>query len=736
MLAWKIDIVAGTSSASPVSAAQISLPPSTQSVREDEPMSHPGTAPQPAHATEKTEEKKGPTVQQSWEKLMAEVDKYDEGMVKNWKEDIDTLLVFAGLFSAVVTAFLIEAYQWLSEDPADTTVALLTHISIQLNAPQTMPLERSKFEPDASSIRINCWWFLSLVFSLTSALFGLLCKQWLREQQRDPPTATPAEALALRQMRRDSFEKWGVSPFLSVLPILLEVALLFFFVGILDLLWARHSIPFTFCLVSVALSAGLYFVTTFLPVLALFLRLRRSTVSDDLGFRKFTPSYHFICPYKSPQAWAVYQLLFKALHALNKIPSIESYIYRLPATLRTHIWDPASDWSSFDLRVIRRSSDQLSDSFIFNVHELRAFQWAFITFRDSPSMLPHIQNVLGTILPSVAMSAVLGDWELTMWGDIQKSAVERWFHDSWALRESLGWYIRNAPQPNLRDPTLLHSEGVRLLYFHQYWQELATRGYTRTLIRSIESHQAELQSLVNLRFVIPFTTLAKLWTYNYPWEEQNSQLLSFLEDAFSTHPGYDEQRHDLERLAFISALANHLNDTDFTSYVATSTRGQEFIRFVHDQILSQHLYEGYHWHESSISQSLSSKWTRVTQRIIEMGNLPPDYFVSIPEWPSAQFMDTGIFLQGIPNYPPRADDGQGVLGLAEQDEQGNTVAGDIGAEELADTPHTNIDPDHPRVHDRHSEYKTTGTGQEDVPGLVERGEQSNKVGGVGADERV
>uniref|UniRef100_A0A0W0FY79 DUF6535 domain-containing protein n=1 Tax=Moniliophthora roreri TaxID=221103 RepID=A0A0W0FY79_MONRR len=615
---------------------------------------------------------------------------------------------------------------------------------MQLNVPQTIPLERSKFEPDASSIRINCWWFLSLVFSLTSALFGLLCKQWLREQQRDPPTATPAEALALRQMRRDSFEKWGVSSFLSVLPILLEVALLFFFVGILDLLWARHPIPFAFCLVSVVLSTGLYFVTTFLPVLALFLRLRRST----LHYSSFTPSYHFICPYKSPQAWAVYRLLFNALHALNKIPSIKSYIDRLPVTLRNHIRNPASDWSSFDLRVIRESGIRL-DSFTLNIYELRAFQWAFTTFQDSPSMVPHLQNVLGTIPPSVAMTAVPGHRGLTMWGDIQKSDVERWFREPWAVWDSIGWYILATPKPNLRVPTLLHSEGIRLLYFHQYWQELATRGDTSTLIFSIESHQAELQSLVNLRFVIPFAALAKLWTHDNPHvQEQSSRLLPFLEDAFPTHLGYNERRHDMERLAFISALADHLNDTDFTSYVATSTHGQEFIRFVHDQILSRRLYETPYWDFSPDRQKLLSEWTRVTQRITEVGNLRPDYFTSIPERPSAQPMDAGIPLPGIPNRPPRTDDGssvpqshhemhddgQGVLGLAEQDEQGN-MAGDIGAEELVDTPHPSINPDHPRVDDQHSEYKTTGSGQ-GVPGLAERGEQSNGVGGIGTDEHV
>uniref|UniRef100_A0A0W0G972 DUF6535 domain-containing protein n=1 Tax=Moniliophthora roreri TaxID=221103 RepID=A0A0W0G972_MONRR len=56
------------------------------------------------------------------------------------------------------------------------------------------------------------------------------------------PSILTLEALALCQLHRDSFEKWGVSSFLSALPILLEVALLFFFVGVLDLLWNRHRV--------------------------------------------------------------------------------------------------------------------------------------------------------------------------------------------------------------------------------------------------------------------------------------------------------------------------------------------------------------------------------------------------------------------------------------------------------------------------------------------------------------
>uniref|UniRef100_A0A0W0G483 DUF6535 domain-containing protein n=1 Tax=Moniliophthora roreri TaxID=221103 RepID=A0A0W0G483_MONRR len=209
---------------------------------------------------------------------------FDDDMVKNWKEDIDTLLVFAGLFSAVVTAFTIESYQWLVEDPADITVVLLTQISMQLNASQTASLTRTPFKPDTSSIRINCFWFLSLIFSLTSGLFALLCKQWLREHQRDTPTRTPGEALALRQLRRDSFEKWGVSSFLSALPILLEVALLLFFVGVLDLLWNRHVIPFALCFTAVTLSAGLYFVTTILPTVVVPHTQISNILSAGMGY--------------------------------------------------------------------------------------------------------------------------------------------------------------------------------------------------------------------------------------------------------------------------------------------------------------------------------------------------------------------------------------------------------------------------------------------------------------------
>ncbi|KAF9255211.1 hypothetical protein L218DRAFT_838420, partial [Marasmius fiardii PR-910] len=59
---------------------------------------------------ETSEPPKGAGLQKSWDVLMKAIDTREDEQVEGYKDDIDTLLVFAGLFSAVVTAFTIESY--------------------------------------------------------------------------------------------------------------------------------------------------------------------------------------------------------------------------------------------------------------------------------------------------------------------------------------------------------------------------------------------------------------------------------------------------------------------------------------------------------------------------------------------------------------------------------------------------------------------------------------------------
>ncbi|KAK7013610.1 hypothetical protein VNI00_019476 [Paramarasmius palmivorus] len=578
------------------------------------------------------EEEYNKIAEPAYEKLQSEVKKYDDGMVAGWKEDIDTLLVFAGLFSAVVTAFLIESYQWLQEDPEDTTVIILMQIFHQLNA-SSIP-EPESFIPEASSIRINCFWFLSLIFSLTSALFGLLCKQWLREHQRDVPTRTPGEDLALRQLRRDSFEKWGVASFLSALPILLEIALMFFFVGVLDLLWTLHPILFGICFTAILLSVGLYFLTTVLPTI---------TIPRDQKFiqtwldRELRRPYHdvgrlahqFICPYKSPQAWAVYKFFTLLPKPLLKIPFLNKFTKTHLRPLWDHMQAQTSSWSALDLRVVRQFDREIPitifDTFRLQIYELRALQWAVTVFRDTPSMIPHLENVLETLPRSVAISAVLDRWDIAMW-----EVKER----------DIGTYLRHPndfpPMPNAITSDLpLHSwEGIELLFRHRLWdvhvQALQPPGHRFIPDRRLNQLEQEISAGIpalskTLRFCIPLPLVTALWSHNHSWVRQWSlRLLRHFEEAWKPFPGYDETRHDAERVAFANAVATHICGSGPPSVLLTSKRGQEFMRSIHNEIIIRRLC-----YQSGFNDWY---WKGAIKKVREVGELPDDYFTPLPYW--------------------------------------------------------------------------------------------------------
>ncbi|ESK92304.1 hypothetical protein Moror_4643 [Moniliophthora roreri MCA 2997] len=301
------------------------------------------------------------------------------------------------------------------------------------------------------------------------------------------------------------------------------------------------DIVFYVCLATVSLSVGLYFVTTVLPAL---------TVPGDqqkkIEYRVFNKlSYQLIRPYKSSQVWGVYYLF--------TIPR-RWFTSRKPRRLSDYRKIPV-DWPSFDLRVVRQFDKcplPLNDSnpFSLKVYELCAFQWAVTMFQDSPSMIPHLQNLSGTMPTSLTMSAVPGEWKYTIWGDILSKDVELRLKDSRAFEESkedeMGSYVRCTPSPSISDPSLHYAEGIWLLFRHQHWMAMAKKLDLRSLwydfdnlIKSIDSdsHHAALQQFTSLRFVMPFPVVDVLWTHEDPTvRKQSLQLLSYFEDAWKT-PG-------------------------------------------------------------------------------------------------------------------------------------------------------------------------------------------------------
>ena len=117
-------------------------------------------------------------------------------------------------------------------------IALLQTIATQsymfnagtLNA--TLPvLEPPAFEAPTWALRVNGLWFASLIVSLATASFGMLVKSWLREYLAAEQLA-PQLRLRVRQYRYPALQKWKVFEIAAALPLLLQLALGLFFIGL------------------------------------------------------------------------------------------------------------------------------------------------------------------------------------------------------------------------------------------------------------------------------------------------------------------------------------------------------------------------------------------------------------------------------------------------------------------------------------------------------------------------
>ncbi|KIM35358.1 hypothetical protein M413DRAFT_56484, partial [Hebeloma cylindrosporum] len=101
-----------------------------------------------------------------------------------WKDEVQNLLIFAGLFSAVITSFVVESSKDLQPDPNTLLLSqIVTLIGNNTNGTPGIP-PQIQLSPSPSSYRINALWFASLVLSLTTVLVGIISLQWLREHQR------------------------------------------------------------------------------------------------------------------------------------------------------------------------------------------------------------------------------------------------------------------------------------------------------------------------------------------------------------------------------------------------------------------------------------------------------------------------------------------------------------------------------------------------------------------------
>ncbi|EJD39226.1 hypothetical protein AURDEDRAFT_29259, partial [Auricularia subglabra TFB-10046 SS5] len=123
-----------------------------------------------------------------WRVYKDAVSTADKNMIDSWNKTLDVLLIFAGLFSAVSTAFLVESYKTLQPDYSQYVATFLYAAAIAYNnsgralPPLDAILSPERTLQDITTQRwINGLWFISLIVSLLVALLSILVKQWLDE---------------------------------------------------------------------------------------------------------------------------------------------------------------------------------------------------------------------------------------------------------------------------------------------------------------------------------------------------------------------------------------------------------------------------------------------------------------------------------------------------------------------------------------------------------------------------
>ncbi|KAG8942616.1 hypothetical protein FRC03_003004 [Tulasnella sp. 419] len=163
---------------------------------------------------------------------------YDREMIAAWNASLDVLLIFAGLFSAINTAFIIESYKGLQADPAEITNDLL-RILISHKSNDTTPSsdELHPGSPAPSAKPITSIFFSSLSFSLTAAFGAVTAKQWLTEYISVGAVKALHRQGRERQEKHRGLKRWHLRLIIELLPMFLQLSVLLFMIGVVDFLW-------------------------------------------------------------------------------------------------------------------------------------------------------------------------------------------------------------------------------------------------------------------------------------------------------------------------------------------------------------------------------------------------------------------------------------------------------------------------------------------------------------------
>ncbi|KAJ7113173.1 hypothetical protein C8R44DRAFT_856153 [Mycena epipterygia] len=324
-----------------------------------------------------------------WNSYMKLADEYDKEFQRKYSTDLDTGLIFAGLFSAVGSAFIIQIQQQITPNPPSGAPSQIVVVVVQSLL------------------------YVSLFTTLLAALLAVLGKQWIMSYEAAGSRGTIAERGLERQRKLDGLRKWKFDAVLQMFPLLLQLALLLFAVALSIYLWMVHVAIAIIVLTLTCLGVAAY---VFLVVSAI--------ISPDSPFQ--TPLAIFLA-----QVIPITKMEEMGYQLRKLVDGLRSTLSRLPCS-GTAI--PASFASSAPIPAQSgpESLDPFAHIFLMPPSlEVPAVVWVLETSTDP------------TMISTAAEIAVDLQWPLdldltspmTRLGDIFKSCLQVSFRDGRPVQE-------------------------------------------------------------------------------------------------------------------------------------------------------------------------------------------------------------------------------------------------------------------------------------------------------------
>ncbi|KAJ7636575.1 hypothetical protein FB45DRAFT_447954 [Roridomyces roridus] len=289
-----------------------------------------------------------------WNAYKAVSDEYDREYQQKYGTDLDTTLIFAGLFYAVSSAFIIQ-------------------IQSEVQVPH----------PSITVLVAQCLLYVSLSATLLAALLAVLGKQWLMYYSlAGESRGTIAERGLERQRKFDGLRRWKFDAIMQLFPLMLQFALLIFAVALSVYLWTVH--------LALAITAIVFTTAGFISYCGFLI----SAVA-------FADS-----PFQSPLAYPLRQMWIASADILDKAAHLQTYqgiwnsiLEVTRAFFQEQTVKLKNTWTHIQEYLVRPRDDPLVPS-----PEVEAVSWMIETSTD-----PRILSVCAEIVVDIQWPSHLGN---------------------------------------------------------------------------------------------------------------------------------------------------------------------------------------------------------------------------------------------------------------------------------------------------------------------------------------